>query len=469
MADTEDPRRQLPGVDSLLSTPPIRAFSNSIRQEIIVRILRAELSKERERIQQGKSAISPDEIAKRCAKKLASLQLPSIRKVVNATGVILHTGLGRAPLSEQAKQSVQNVAEYCNLEFDLPTGERGDRQTHLRDLLCAITGAEDALVVNNNAAAVYLVLNTLAYRKEAVVSRGQLIEIGGSFRLPDIMKRAGVKLVEVGTTNRTRIDDFRQAISANTALLLRAYPSNYRIDGFTESVSIAQLAELKKSSDVILVDDLGGGVPRDWTETGLAYEPNIQESLDSGADVVLVSGDKVLGGPQAGIILGRSQFVQRLKKSPLARVLRTDKLTIAALSATLREHLHPSEYRESIPTWQMLTCDLGPLQSQAEDLLSMLLPLCRWSILEVTPSNAEAGSGTLPAVNIESFAVRCLPEGWTSSRWSKALRLASVPVVGTVRNDCLWLDLRTIQPHELHQVVESVRGVFRMNLRLKDS
>jgi L-seryl-tRNA(Ser) seleniumtransferase len=460
MSDTEDPRRQLPGVDSLLSVPPIRAFVDSIRQEIIVRILRAELSKERERIQQNKSAASASEIAKRCAAKLSSLQAPSLRKVVNATGVILHTGLGRAPLSEQAKNAVQEAAEYCNLEFDLPTGERGDRQTHLRDLLCAITGAEDALVVNNNAAAVYLVLNTLAYRKEAIVSRGQLIEIGGSFRLPDIMKRAGVKLVEVGTTNRTRIDDFGQAISANTALLLRAYPSNYRIDGFTESVSIAQLADLKKNSDIIVVDDLGGGVLRDWTELGLSYEPNIHESLESGADLVLVSGDKVLGGPQAGIILGRAQLIQKLKKSPLARVLRTDKMTIAALSATLRDHTHPSKYRESIPTWNMLTSDPEQLQSKAQDLFTGLRPIGRWSILEVSPSTAEAGSGTLPAVSIESLAVRCLPEGWTSSRWSKALRLAKIPVIGTVRNDCLWMDLRTIQLREINQVVESVREVL---------
>jgi L-seryl-tRNA(Ser) seleniumtransferase len=460
MADTEDPRRQLPGVDSLLAIPPIRAFSDSIRQEIIVRILRAELGKERERIQQGKPASSTNEIAKRCASKLSNLQAPSVRKVINATGVILHTGLGRAPLSKQARQSIQEASEYCNLEFDLPTGERGDRQSHLCGLLCAITGAEDALVVNNNAAAVYLVLNTLAYRKEAIVSRGQLIEIGGSFRLPDIMKRAGVKLVEVGTTNRTRIDDFEQAISPHTALLLRAYPSNYRIDGFTESVSIAQLADMKKNSEIIVVDDLGGGVLRDWTEWGLPYEPNIYESLESGADLVLVSGDKVLGGPQAGIILGRSQIILRLKKSPLARVLRTDKLTVAALSTTLREYLYPSEYRESIPSWLMLTIDPAVLQVRAQELLVDLLPLGNWSILEVLPSSAEAGSGTLPAVSIESFAVRCLPEGWTSSRWSKALRLAKLPVVGTVRHDCLWLDVRTIQHHELHQVVESVREVL---------
>jgi L-seryl-tRNA(Ser) seleniumtransferase len=367
--------------------------------------------------------------------------------------------LGRAPLSKQALQSADEVAAYCNLEFNLATGSRGERQDHLRDLLCRLTGAEDALVVNNNAAAVYLTLNVLAHKKEAIVSRGQLIEIGGSFRLPDIMQRAGVKLIEVGTTNRTRIADYRDAVSPRTALLLRAYPSNYRIEGFTESVAISELSKLGQESDTIVVDDLGGGLLWDWTEFGLPNEPNVKESLTSGADLVLVSGDKVLGGPQSGIILGKRELVKKLAKSPLARVLRTDKLTVAALSTTLREYLHPSTYRQSIPAWRMFTLPVEGLRHLADRLHDELSKVCDWELLEVQPSIAEAGSGTLPAEKIPSLAIRCLPKGWTCSKWAKALRTATIPVIGTSHNDLLSLDLRTIQPDEADLLIQSVREV----------
>ncbi|MBU1636944.1 L-seryl-tRNA(Sec) selenium transferase [bacterium] len=461
MGKSEDPRRQLPGVDSLLAQPQLQGFSASIRQDIIVYVIRGELNKARDAIKQGKSAPSSDKLTASCARKLAALLTPSIKKVVNATGVILHTGLGRAPLSKLAQQAIVNSAEYCNLEFDLERGDRGERQSHLHDLLTVITGAEDALVVNNNAAAVYLTLNTLAHRRESIVSRGQLIEIGGSFRLPDIMKRAGVKLIEVGTTNRTRIQDYADAISPKTALLLRAYPSNYRIDGFTESVTIAQLSELSRQHEnLIVVDDLGGGVPQDWTNLGLPYEPNIKESLDSGADLVMVSGDKVLGGPQAGIILGKATLVRKLKKSPLARVLRCDKSTITALETTLREYLHPSLYRKHIPSWSMLTENPKSLRERAQILRDKLAALSSWSTLEVTKSFANAGSGTLPAVQIDSFAVRCIPKDWTSAKWAQALRMASCPIIGTVRDESLWLDMRTVLPDEIETILSSVREVL---------
>ena len=461
MGKSDDPRRQLPGVDSLLAAPKLNEFSDSIRQDIIVAVIRKELNAARSKIEQGKTAPSSDQIVNHCAKKLTSLQTPSIRKVVNATGVILHTGLGRAPLSKKSQQAIISSAEYCNLEFNLDKGDRGERQDHVHDLLTTITGAEDALVVNNNAAAVYLTLNTLAHRKEAIVSRGQLIEIGGSFRLPDIMKRAGVKLIEVGTTNRTRIQDYVEAISPRTTLLLRAYPSNYRIDGFTESVSISQLSELaRKHDDLIVADDLGGGVLEEWTDIGLPYEPNIKESLESGADLVMVSGDKVLGGPQAGIILGRVDLIKKLKKSPLARVLRCDKSTLTALETTLREYLHPSKYRDNIPSWRMLSVSPDLLRGQAQSLLQNLKPLTNWSILEVAQSSANAGSGTLPAVPIDSFAVRCLPSNWSSAKWAKALRLASCPVIGTVRDENLWLDMRTVQATEISVIIDSVREVL---------
>ncbi len=368
MAQTEDPRRQLPGVDALLAHPLVINRSGQASPEILASIIRDILSVARDRIAAGKPAPSHDDLATAVLREVSALANAAPRRVINATGVILHTGLGRAPLCDEAVAAIMKAARYADVEFDLASGDRGDRTRHVEALLTRITGAEAAFVVNNNAAALYLGLNVLGYRQEVIVSRGQLIEIGGSFRLPDIMARSGVKLVEVGTTNRTRLDDYRAAITERTALLLAAHPSNYRISGFTESVSIEALAALGKERGIPVVDDVGNGLLWDWSNLGLPPEPCVAASLAAGSDLVLVSGDKALGGPQCGIILGSKSLVTRLKKNALARVLRTDKLTLSALDATLRAYLDRSQLARRIPFWSMLTAPLDELRARAARL-----------------------------------------------------------------------------------------------------
>ncbi len=457
----DDPRRNLPAVDAVISHPLLLELRAKLDPEFITVLAREEIADERQSVEKGKTPAGADVIARRCRKRVDELLRPSLVRVINATGVILHTGLGRAPLSASAAQAAHQAAGYAALEFDLKSGERGDRQIHVEPLLCLLTGSESALVVNNNAAALYLILNALGFRKEVIVSRGQLIEIGGSFRLPDIMARSGVKLVEVGTTNRTRVDDYRAAISKNTALMLRAHPSNYRIQGFTESVEISALVALGREHEIPVVDDLGSGVLWDWTSYGLPYEPSVKESLGAGADLVLVSGDKALGGPQAGIILGKRELVSKLKKNPLARVLRADKLLLAALSATLQDFLLPQKVAERNRVWQMLTASPESLRKRAEELRSALTPLTDWQVLDVRASEAEAGSGTMPALTITSAAVCCLPKGINASRWARSLRLAPVPVVATVKQDLVWLDLRTISDVELPDLIQSVAAALK--------
>ncbi|HEY3294288.1 MAG TPA: L-seryl-tRNA(Sec) selenium transferase [bacterium] len=462
MAQTDDPRRQLPGVDTLLAHPALSGLADTVSPVLLTGVVRGVLSEARRRITGSGPAPTPDSLASSVLAKVRELEQPSPRRVINATGVILHTGLGRAPMGEWAIDAVRKSAGYCDLEFDLPSGERGDRQEHVEELLCTITGAEAALVVNNNAAALYLVLNALGYHREVIVSRGQLIEIGGSFRLPDIMVRSGVRLVEVGATNRTRVEDYRDAITARTALLLSAHPSNYRIMGFTESVAIEDLCALGKEQGVPVVDDIGNGLLWDWTSMGLPPEPNVAASLKAGSDLALVSGDKALGGPQSGIILGKRDLVRRVKKSPLARVVRAEKMTLSALNSTLRAYLNRATVPSRIPFWAMLSATPEQLRERAQHVLPQLQSLAAWKVLEVRDTASEAGSGTLPAVSLPSVGIAMLPEGMTAAAWAKMLRLASVPVVATVRQDLLWLNMRTISPSDeamlVTMITEALRG-----------
>jgi L-seryl-tRNA(Ser) seleniumtransferase len=461
VAESNDPRRQLPAVDALLAHDRIKEFASIVSQDKIAAVIRDILSETRRGIELGKALPSREAIVQKIVDRLLEILTPFPRRVVNATGVILHTGLGRAPLSEKAIRALVNSAGYCQVEFNLDNGDRGDRQHHVELLLKQITATEAALVVNNNAAALYLTLNTLAHRRDVIVSRGQLIEIGGSFRLPDIMQRSGVKLVEVGTTNRTRVEDFANAITSKTALLLNAHTSNYRMVGFTESASIDDLVALGRSKSIPVVDDVGNGLITDWTSLGFPPEPNVDASLKAGADLVLISGDKTLGGPQAGIILGSKSLVNRLKKSPLARVLRPDKLTLAALDATLQAYLHRDEYVTSIPVWKMLTSTKAELLARAQRLYGAISTLGSWSALEIADCDAEAGSGTLPAVALPSVALRTLPRGLSANSWVGKLRAAEIPVVATVRQDVVWLDMRTIADADEDLLIRTVQSILQ--------
>ncbi|MDP6039510.1 MAG: L-seryl-tRNA(Sec) selenium transferase, partial [Candidatus Latescibacteria bacterium] len=386
---------------------------------------------------------------------LADQLAPSLRRVVNATGVILHTNLGRAPLPDVAVEQIADIAGYySNLELDLETGQRGSRTTLVESLLCELTGAEAAAIVNNNAAAVLLMLNTLAEGKEAVVSRGQLVEIGGSFRIPDIMGRSGATMVEVGTTNRTHLKDYEAALTDTTGLMLVVHPSNYKVMGFTAEVMLEDLVTLGKSRGVPVAHDLGGGVLVDLREYGLPYEPLVSDSLTAGVDVVTFSGDKVLGGPQCGIIVGKKDAVEKIRKNPLMRALRCGKLTYAALEATLKMFLNPDALVKSHPTLRMLTESVSILKRRGRRLLALIGEVDDLQI-DLVDSKAQTGSGALPLEEIESCAIAIACDGVQA--FAERLRRYDLPVMGYVRDDRVFLDLRTMRNDELRVVADAVR------------
>lgn len=439
----------------------MQAVVDALSAKTVSDAIRHVLEEIRSQIAVGEPVPDRDDILRSVNVRLQSLLGSTLRRVINGTGIILHTGLGRSPLAKEAISAIVDAAGYCSLEFNLESGERGDRQQHIEELLCRLTGAEAALVVNNNAAALYLTLNVLGYRKEVIVSRGQLIEIGGSFRLPDIMARSGARLIEVGTTNRTRISDYRSAISDKTALLLHCHTSNYRIVGFSESVPIEKLAKLGNDRGIPVVDDIGNGLLWDWADIGLPSECNAKSSVQSGADLVLMSGDKALGGPQAGIIVGKKKFVDPLRRNPLARVLRPEKLMLAGLAATIRLYLDWQRVPERVPVWKMLKYDTDILRRRAQRLLKRLEPLCAWAILEIRDNAAQTGSGTLPAIDIPSVSLCLLPVNTSAADWARRLRTAAIPVVGTVRQNIVWLDLRTIAESEDDELVRIIEESLR--------
>jgi L-seryl-tRNA(Ser) seleniumtransferase len=364
--------------------------------------------------------------------------------VINATGVVLHTNLGRAPLADVAVQAIAEIAGgFSNLEYDLVTGARGSRYSHCVALLQRLTGAEDALVVNNCAAAIVLTLNALAQRKEVLVSRGELVEIGGSFRIPDIMGRSGAKLVEVGTTNRTHDDDYRRAITPKTAAIVKVHRSNFAIEGFTSDVSVERLAFIAAEHGLPVVHDLGSGLMLPLDAYGLVGEPTAATALASGASLVLMSGDKLLGGPQAGIILGAASLVARLRKNSFARAMRVDKLTLSALEATLRLYLEPARALREIPVLAMLTTPLSALESRAKSIAASLK--ARSIDVDVMQSSASVGGGAFPTAAIPSLAIR-LPG--TAQRIEEKLRSGTPAVIGRISEGSLLLDLRSVLPRE---------------------
>jgi L-seryl-tRNA(Ser) seleniumtransferase len=414
--------RELPSVDEL---------ARRIDDPLAVHAARSVLEQAREEIRAG---AEPGDLTSRLRDELSSARRPRLRRVLNATGVIVHTNLGRAPLAAEAIARVEEVARgYSNLEYDLTAGARGSRQDHVADILRRLTGAEAALVVNNNAAAILLALAALAEGREVLVSRGELIEIGDGFRIPDVLARSGARLREVGTTNRTRAADYERAIGADTALILRVHQSNFRVVGFTELPSLSQLAAVARRHELPLVDDLGSGVLLE-----LADEPSAKESLAAGADLVTFSGDKLLGGPQAGIVVGRAELVERLRRHPLQRALRADKLTLAALEGTLALYL---DAPERIPVLRMLRDDA--VQARAERLAS----LTGGAVAETV---ARVGGGALPLAELPSFA--CALE----EELAVPLRSAEPPVVGIIRDGTLLLDCRTLADDDVSEVADAV-------------
>ncbi len=461
--------QSLPAVDELLHHPQIQARLETHSRELVLQSIRRVLARKREAVLAGapvdKAGLSTEEILAGIEKELADAGRPSLQPVINATGVVLHTNLGRAPLSPAALKNIADVARgYSNLEFELKAGERGSRYSHVEEVLCRITGAESALVVNNNAGAVLLALNSVAEGKDVIVSRGQLVEIGGSFRIPDVMRKSGARLVEVGTTNRTHAGDYEKAIGENTALLLRVHMSNFRILGFTAEVSLKELVALGQRHRVPVMEDLGSGSLVDLSPYHIEKEPTVQEAVAAGADLVTFSGDKLLGGPQAGIILGKRDYVEALKKNPLTRALRIDKLTLAGLETTLRQYLNREQAVEDIPVLRMLACPAEDLRARADRLRKKisrdLSSLCRVS---VRAENSQVGGGALPLQVLPTFVVALAPLKVSAAALEERLRMSTPPLIARIKEEEILLDLRTVAEGEEPELVRVVTEVLNKN------
>jgi L-seryl-tRNA(Ser) seleniumtransferase len=456
--------RHIPKVDAVLSHPALEALHGSVPELVVKKAVRDEIENRRKLVLSGgvvePEHLSLDIVAAFAARRTLEANRPNLRRVINATGVVIHTNLGRSPLPEEAIRHVGLAARgYSNLEYDLTTGERGARDDLVEEILCRITGAEAATVVNNNAAAVMLVLNTLAKGKAAVVSRGELVEIGGSFRIPDVMEASGARLIEVGTTNRTRITDYRNKITEDVAVLLKVHTSNYRIVGFTEDASVAELVALGKERKVSVVVDLGSGCLVDLRRLGLRYqEPTAGEILREGADVVTFSGDKLLGGPQAGIIIGRRKYLDLIRENPMKRALRAGKLTLSALESILRDYLDPATVAEKIPSLRMIAASRDSVAARARRFARRLDDLSvRISFL---PSVSRVGGGALPLEELPTILLALEPEGMSAGNLELALRRQNPPVIGRIVDDRLCLDLRTVASGELRDLEKSIRGAL---------
>ena len=450
------PYRGLPSIDRLLSDERVRGLSDRYDARIITDVARERLAEARRAIAAGRPCPPYDAIVLSLIESIGSIVAPTLRPVINATGVILHTNLGRAPLSSEAIAAMEAVAHgYSNIEFELETGDRGSRHSHLESLLCRLTGAEAAIAVNNNAGAVLLGLAALASNREVIISRGQLVEIGGGFRVPDVMAESAARLVEVGTTNRTYLADYATAITADTAALLRVHTSNFRIIGFAESPSLSDLASLAHERGLLLLDDLGSGSLLDTTQFGLGKEPTIQESLAAGADLVFFSGDKLLGGPQAGIIAGRRDLVDKLKRHPLARALRLDKMTIAALTATLT-HYVKDEALQKIPVWRMISLPVAAIERRAARWAKALGPTAR-----IVDGRSMIGGGSLPE---ESLPTKLLALGADAPvdvvAVARRLRLSDPPVIARIERDLLLLDPRTADPRQDRLLIAALQAAL---------
>ncbi len=430
--------RDLPSVDRLLQHADVQRLLAHEPRELVVQAAREALEAARAALRAGGAENAAAKLPEAVEARLRRATHPPLRPVINATGVIVHTNLGRAPLSADALAAAQAAAGYANLEYDLEAGARGSRHELVTDLLRRLTGAEDALVVNNNAAAVLLALSALAQGREGVISRGQLVEIGGGFRIPDVMRQSGVTLVEVGTTNRTYAADYEAAIGEQTALLLRVHASNFKQVGFIHAPGLDELVAVARRHQLPLVDDLGSGSLLDTARFGLAKEPMVQESVAAGAGLVTFSGDKLLGSPQAGIVVGQAALVARLKKHPLTRAVRPDKLTLAALGATLVHYLR-GEAERTVPVWQMISTPVETLQARCEAQVAAL-PVAAG----VVETAATVGGGSLPGETLPSRAI-AIPAR-SPQRLAAALRATSTPVVARIEDERLLLDLRTVLP-----------------------
>lgn len=445
--------RALPSVEQVLQTRQAADLVAEFGRPLTLEAIRVVLADNRRNALEGKTIPQHEETLNQISERLVSWLRPTLISVINATGVVLHTNLGRAPLSRAALMAVQTLASaYCTLEYDLPKGVRGSRSVHAEALLTHLTGAEAALVVNNNAAAVLLALSALAKRKRVVISRTQLVEIGGGFRVPDVMAQSGAHLVEIGATNRVHIQDYETALQEPAALVMHAHPSNFKMMGFTSEPSLAELGEVAHAHGVWLLDDLGSGVLLDTARFGLPHETTVQESLQAGADVVCFSGDKLLGGPQAGILVGRRDLIERIKKHPLARAVRADKLCLAALTTTLLHYLKDEAERE-IPIWQMISQTPEQIYNRAENWRMVL------NLGQVVASVSTIGGGSLPEETLPTF-VLLLPAAQPNAFLSR-LRASIPPIIARIEKDQVVLDPRTVLADQEGSLLVGLQNAIR--------
>lgn len=454
--------RRIPKVDVLLEDEKIRELTEQYSYDTVLEAVREELDKLRALIgtceDEAEGIREIEQLSVRIQEAVKVMHTPNMRTVINGTGTILHTNLGRAPIGERHMRHIADIAmNYSNLEYNLEAGARGERYSHFEKLLCKITGAEAAMAVNNNAAAVMLILSTMGKGKEVIVSRGELVEIGGKFRIPDVMEQSGATLVEVGTTNKTHYTDYENAITEETAALLKVHTSNYRIVGFTDNVSIAEIVPLGKEREIPVIEDLGSGVLIDLSKYGLTYEPTVQDSVRNGADVVCFSGDKLLGGPQAGIIVGKKKYIDQMKKNQLTRALRIDKFTAATLEVVLQEYLSEEKAIQNIPALRMITKEIEEITRDAQELEALLQQAELPAQIQMEPCESQIGGGSLPLERIPSMAVTIHPEKITTAELELRLRHMSVPMIVRTMNDKIVIDVRTVDKKWYPKIAEMLK------------
>ena len=458
--------RSIPKVDVLLENSDIVTLIENHHRDVVVDVIREEIDKLRNFIKENDDVNLIEEKINNLIEniKISTEKVYSynIKKVINGTGTILHTNLGRAIISKKhADYLSEVVTSYSNLEYNLEEGRRGERYSHFEKLICKITGAEAAMAVNNNAAAVMLVLSSMAAEKEVIVSRGELVEVGGKFRIPDVMKSSNAHLVEIGTTNKTHLEDYEDAISENTGAFLKVHTSNFKILGFTESVSIEELCKLGREKDIPVIEDIGSGVLIDLSEYGLEYEPTVQDSIKAGVDVVSFSGDKLLGGPQAGIIVGKKKYIDKMKKNPLTRAFRIDKFTATILEMIFHEYLNEEDAIKNIPVLSLITKDLKEIEKNANALFNKIENLENVADINVEDTFSQIGGGSLPAERIKSKSVTIMPKNISTQSLEAKLRAGKNPVVGRISEEKLILDMRTVLEDEIDILAQKLIDILK--------
>jgi len=459
--------RQLSSVDEMLQLPAVQVLAETYPRSVVVEAIRTVINELRQTIlsdndlpDMDKLKLEPNHLVPLVSELVEKAMSPQLRRVINATGVVIHTNLGRSILCASAAEAVAEVAKsYSNLEFDLSKGARGSRHDHIEDLICTITGAESGMVVNNNAGAVLLALSAVAEGKEVIVSRGELVEIGGSFRIPDVMRQGGAILKEVGTTNKTHLVDYEKAISAETGLLLKVHTSNFKIMGFTTEIGLEELTELAKKNSLLVMHDLGSGVLVDLSKYGITYEPTVQDSVKAGVDIITFSGDKLLGAPQGGIIIGKKDLITRMKKHPLARALRVDKMTLAGLEATLRLYLDPESVVKEVPSLSMIIASESELEKKAKKLAVKLKENKNSYRIEVEKDTSMVGGGALPTEELPTRVVSVQAKKYSTTELEEKLRKSSPPIIVRVKEDKVLLDVRTILEEDFSEITKAFTSI----------